>query len=90
VKAVPSNQDGVIGALRGFFSAEKPDETKGCGDEDNLFEAGVLDSLQLVSVVGFIEKEFGCVLEFDDLTEENLASLSAIRRLVREKRGEAP
>jgi acyl carrier protein len=83
-------QDDVIRALRGFFSAEKPEEASAVGDEDNLFDAGVLDSLQLVSLVVFIESEFGCALDFDELTEENLTSLTAIRGLVQRKRGEAP
>ena len=82
-------QDDVISALRGFLAAEKPDETRAAGDEDNLFDAGVLDSLQLVSLIAFIEEEFGCVLDFGELTEENLASLSAIRSLVQRKRGES-
>jgi hypothetical protein len=33
-------------------------------------------------MVVFIESEFGCALGFDDLTEENLGSLSAIRDLI--------
>ncbi len=84
------DQDDVISVLRDFLAAEKPKETSALADEDNLFDAGVLDSLQLVSLVAFIQDEFGCALDFDDLTEENLASLSAVRGLVQRKRGEAP
>jgi acyl carrier protein len=82
------DQDDVISVLRDFLAAEKPEETSAAGDEDNLFDAGVLDSFQLVSLVAFIEDEFGCALDFGELTEENLASLSAIRGLVQRKRGE--
>jgi acyl carrier protein len=84
------DQDDMISALRDFLTAAKPEEMSALSDEGNLFDAGVLDSLQLVLLVGFIEDEFGCVLDFDDLTEENLASLPAIRGLVKRKRGEAP
>jgi acyl carrier protein len=90
MNSVAPDQDDVISVLRDFLAAEKPEETSVAGDEDNLFDAGVLDSLQLVSLVAFIEDEFGCALDFDELTEENLASLSAIRGLVQRKRGEAP
>ena len=90
MNAAAPDQDDVISVLRDFLATEKPEETSVTGDEDNLFDAGVLDSLQLVSLVVFIEDEFGCALDFDELTEENLASLSAIRGLVRRKRGEAP
>jgi len=82
------DQDDVISVLRDFLAAEKPEETNAAGDEDNLFDAGVLDSLQFVSLVAFIGDEFGCDLDFSELTEENLASLSAIKGLIQRKRGE--
>lgn len=87
---VAPDQGDVISSLRGFLATDKPEEMSAVGEEDNLFNAGVLDSLQLVSLVVFIENEFNCALDFDELTEENLASLSAIRGLVERKRGEAP
>ena len=76
------NQDEILAALRDFVGAEKPDEVRDLQNDDNLFDLGLLDSLQLVSMVVFIESEFGCALNFDDLTEENLGSLSAIRDLI--------
>ena len=71
-----------MAALRDFVGAERPDEVRDLQNDDNLFDLGLLDSLQLVSMVVFIESEFGCTLDFDDLTEENLGSLSAIRDLI--------
>ena len=78
-------QDQIILALRSFLAAEKPDEVQAITDSEDLFDSGVLDSLQLVSLVVFLEDEFGCALDFDDLTEENLASLSAIGDLIQRK-----
>jgi len=69
------NQDEILAALRDFVGAEKPDEVRDLQNDDNLFDLGLLDSLQLVSMVVFIESEFGCALDFDDLTEENTSVL---------------
>lgn len=54
----------------------------------NLFEAGVLDSLQLVGMIGFIESEFDCSLDYDELTEENLGTLAAILAMIERKRAD--
>jgi acyl carrier protein len=89
VSSAAPSQDDILVALRGFLAEEKPEETSALADGDNLFDANVLDSLQLVSLVVFIESEFGCALDFDELTEENLESLSTIRDLIQRKRGEA-
>ena len=84
------DQDAVLVALRSFLAADNEEAVENLGDDDNLFESGVLDSLQLVSLIAFIDDEFGLALDFDDLTEENLGTLSAIRGLVARKRGGGP
>ena len=55
-------------------------------EQVNLFEAGVLDSLHLVGMIGFIESEFECSLDYDELTEENLGTLAAILAMIERKR----
>jgi acyl carrier protein len=55
-------------------------------EQVNLFEAGVLDSLQLVGMIGFIESEFECSLDYDELTEDNLGTLAAILAMIERKR----
>jgi acyl carrier protein len=55
-------------------------------EQANLFEAGVLDSLQLVGMIGFIESEFECSLDYDELTEDNLGTLAAILAMIERKR----
>ena len=53
---------------------------KGLKDDDPL--SGVLDSLAVLGVVGFIEPEFSIELTASDLTDENFESVAAIGRLV--------
>jgi len=54
------------------------------GDE-NLFELGLVNSLFAMQLVNFVEKEFGVVVEDDDLTIEHFQSINAIADLVARK-----
>jgi acyl carrier protein len=54
-------------------------------DEDPLFGGGVIDSIGVVELVGFLQGEFGCSLEEDEITEQNLGSVGAIARFVHAK-----
>jgi len=39
--------------------------------DTNLFEAGLFDSLLAVSLVAFCEREFDCIIDTSELSEEN-------------------
>ncbi len=82
--------DAVLSALRSFLANDTADAVDALGVDDDLFESGVLDSFQLVSLIAFIDDEFDLSLDFDDLTEENLGTLSAIRDLIVHKRAANP
>lgn len=52
----------------------------GCDNETDLFEEGIMDSLQIALMVGEIEKKYGFKFELDDINPdvfENIASLAA-------------
>jgi acyl carrier protein len=51
-------------------------------DDTNLIDAGVLDSLMMVTLVEFCEDEFKCEIDFDDITDENFRSLETIADFV--------
>ena len=51
-------------------------------DGDNLFDAGLLDSLQVVDLVGELEDAFGIEVDAKYVTEENFRSKEAIVALV--------
>jgi len=55
-------------------------------DEDALFGGGVIDSIGAIELVGFLQREFGCTLEEDEITERNLGSVAAIARVLSAKR----
>jgi acyl carrier protein len=51
-------------------------------DEDPLFGGGVIDSVGAIELVGFLQREFGCILEEDEITERNLGSVGSIARFL--------
>ena len=54
-------------------------------DEDLLFRGGVIDSIGVIELVGFLQREFACTLEEDEITERNLGSIGAIARFLSAK-----
>ena len=68
--------------LMSFFRTEAPDLTADLTPATNLFETGILDSLQIVTLISFVESEFQIALSYEDLTEDNLKSVSAILELI--------
>jgi acyl carrier protein len=58
---------------------------KTLGDADSLFD--LLDSVQMLRVVGHLEKSYRIEVEDQELVPENLKSVAALAGLVRRKRG---
>jgi acyl carrier protein len=52
------------------------------GDDDSLLRKGVIDSLGVMEVLGFVEETFGLHVDQNDITEENFGTLNAITRYV--------
>jgi acyl carrier protein len=58
------------------------DTTRDLTDETPLLD-GILDSLALSQLVGFIEDEFDTTIDDADITSQNFKSVADIERLVR-------
>jgi len=69
--------------LRENFLYMRPDWK--LGDDDPLLGTGVLDSIGVVELVAFLQAEFACEVEEEDLTERNLGTVTAIARFVHGK-----
>ena len=70
-------------ALRGYLQEQGYlDDDAQVGDDDSLFESGVIDSLAVVEITEFIESRFGCKVTDDDLVPENFDTLRAMARYV--------
>lgn len=60
-------------------------EADGLQDDTSFLEAGILDSTGVMEVVGFLEEQFSIRIDDDELTPENLDSISSIERFVSSK-----
>ena len=56
------------------------------GDHDRLLARGVIDSMGVLELIGFLQTEFGVAIGDEDITEENLGTLAAIARYVASRR----
>lgn len=50
--------------------------------EVDLFDAGILDSAAVLSVILFMETEFGLTIPDEDLLPENISSVAAATRYI--------
>ncbi len=76
--------------IREFISSELVDGARGgspIGDEDQLIENGIIDSLGIMSLLSFVEDRFSLQIPGDDLLPENFASITAITSLVDRRMG---
>ena len=47
-------------------------------DEEMLFEGGIMDSIALIKMLSFIEREFQIIIDMVDVTMEKFSSLNNI------------
>lgn len=53
--------------------------------EDSLISSGVIDSLALLRLIGFIEERFDVTIEDQEVIPDNFETLSAIESYVSQK-----
>ena len=58
-------------------------------DEESLLDRGLLDSMGLLQLVTFLEKEYQVTIQDPDIVPENFESIHAISAFVQKLRGEA-
>lgn len=78
------NQDIVAERIRKFLVQEFP-ATRNLGSNESLLNNGLIDSLGILEVVAFIEKEFGIVVFDEDLLPENFGSVHSLSNFVGQK-----
>lgn len=80
----------VLDSLRRFLANELRVADAATMDPDlALVQSGAIDSIELMQVVGFLEKEFGIEVDDTEILPKNLRSLSRIVAFVEAKRAGA-
>ena len=57
-------------------------------DTDALLETGILDSLGVLDLVGYVEQKFSIVVEDEELVPENFQSVDTLASYVQRKTNE--
>ena len=65
------------------FLFEDPKKT--VGNDDQLIQEGVIDSLGIFLLINFIEQEFGVKVQPTEVVLENFESINTIKKLVMSK-----
>jgi len=55
------------------------------GNDDNLFNTGIIDSAGLIYFVGYIEKKFNIDIPDEDLIPEKFISVNSISQYIESK-----
>lgn len=55
------------------------------GDDDSFLEKGIIDSTGILEIIYFLEDEFGVIMSDDEMTPENLDTVSRIVAFVESK-----
>jgi acyl carrier protein len=77
-------RDNLSDRIRSFLEGQFPPVRTLC-DEDRLLGDGILDSLGILEVVSFLEREFGMTVSDDELLPENFNSISKLAAFVENK-----
>ncbi|MES1180721.1 MAG: phosphopantetheine-binding protein [Verrucomicrobiota bacterium] len=78
-----NNPNEVKATVRNFINSSINIDT--LGDDENLFESGIVNSLFAVQLMTFVERQFGIEIGMDDLEIENFKSISATAAFVARK-----
>ena len=61
---------------------------KGIQDDGSLIDAGIMDSLGILTTISFLEEKFGIISSEDELDPKNFKSVIAISKFVNKKLGQ--
>lgn len=78
----------VTARLKGFLIDHFPSaRNRPLSEDEQLLANGILDSLGVLDLVGYIEQEFDVTLADEDLLPEHFATLRHLTAFVEEKQG---
>ena len=72
--------------VRKFITVELARDAGPVQNHESLLEAGVLDSLGVLSLVSFIERRYGIAVTEDEMMPENFDSIEAIAGFIERRR----
>jgi acyl carrier protein len=77
----------VTATIRDYLTTELVNDAPAIADDTPLLKTELIDSMGVLTLVGFIEDEYGITIAADDVSAENFESLVTITALVESKLG---
>ena len=76
--------------IREFLKTELSDNGfhDGVRDDESLIDAGIMDSLSILTTISFLDEKFGIIPSEDELDPENFMSVIAMCYFVEKKLGQ--
>ncbi len=82
----PTGTDVVMARIRYFVLKQFPlAGQRDIADTDSLLENGIVDSMGILEIVGFIEREFEIELSDEDLLADTFESVETLSRFVAQR-----
>ena len=79
----PNDASHVLRKVSDFFQRTFPVvRLKNIGVDDALFDRGVLDSMGMIDVILFMQREFSIAVDGNDLVADNFRTMRAISAFV--------
>lgn len=69
-----------------LYDESLKDEFQDLDHDDSLLELGIVDSVKMLDLIGFIEDTFEIKVDEEDLYPENFDSLNAIEEYIESKK----
>ncbi len=85
-----SDVNGIHPSIHAFILKKFPAARKrALSDDLPLLESGIIDSLGVLDVVGFLEQTFNIRIDDEDLTPDNFGNLNCMVSFVQKKSGQS-
>jgi len=79
----------IISELENFLitevSVDYGLDKKSVASDENLISSGIIDSMGILKLVSFMEKNFGIKINNEDIVPENFQTLNALKEFVEKK-----
>ena len=75
-----------IELLRQFISEITFTDIDKIKEDTLIFEEGIFDSLGFLSLISYLDEEFGVEVANDELSEENFESIKAVAAFINKKK----
>jgi acyl carrier protein len=74
--------------LRQFITAELGRDVSSVADGESLLEAGIIDSMGVLELVSFIEKQYRIAVSEDEMMPENFDTVEAMASFIARRRSD--